>query len=185
MMKQAAGLLGLVCLLLGCGGDDGNANFATDYAAEIQKDCNESVRCFQQRDQQLEPDPFSECIKDSSAALEGNAEKQASFMANYNRCSNFIVCDYYDCASSGASTYADSQKPRLEYLCQAESTCRSASGMPDTNPMGSIASCIYVKTGDLNVLTADQQKRWETAVARCSNLMGCEFTNCFATAMAM
>lgn len=184
-MKQAAGLLGIAFFVLGCGDDEGNANFSTDFAGEIQKDCNESVRCFQQRDQQLEADPFNECIKDSSAKLDGDADRQASFMANYNRCSNFIVCDYYDCASSGASTYADSQKPRLEYLCQAESTCRSASGSPDPDPSASIASCIYVKTAEINVLVADQQRRWETAVARCSMMMGCEFTNCFATAMMM
>jgi hypothetical protein len=185
-MKQAAGPLLLSLALVSCGGDgDGNANFSKDYAAEIQKDCNESVQCFLQRDEQIEDDPFNECLKDSSAMLDGDAELQGRFLRNFNRCNMFVVCDYYDCASSGASTYADSQVPRIQQRCQAESECRTASGMPDANPTSAIDSCVYIKAGELNALTAQQQRVWETAFLRCSMTASCDFVNCFATAMSM
>jgi hypothetical protein len=185
-MKQAAGPLLLSLALVSCGGgEDGNANFSKDYAAELQKDCNETVRCLQQRDEMIEDDPFNECLKDSARHLDGDAERQESFLANYNRCSQFIVCDYYDCAMSGASTYAESQQGNIAHQCQAESDCRAASGMPDPNPQEARNSCAYVRTGELNALTAAQQNAWETAVLRCSMVAGCDFVNCFASATQM
>lgn len=190
-MKQAAGLLLATFLaLFGCGfgcggGGDGNMNFSQDYAAEIRKDCNESVNCFLQRDEQVEDDPFNECIKDSSNKLDGDAEQQEAFLTNFGRCSNFIVCDYYECATSGASGYGDSQLQRVQYRCQAESECRAAGGMPDADPAYAVNSCVAIRKGELDTLIATQRTAWEQSFLRCSMVVGCEFVNCFSAAMAM
>jgi len=186
-MKQAAGLFLAVFLAwFGCGGGDGgNANFSKDYAAEISKDCKESVNCFLQRDEQVEADPFNECIKDTSKALDADADLQDTFLTNYGRCSNFIVCDYYECATSGATGYGDSQIQRVQYRCQSESDCRAASGMGDPDPGYAINSCVAIRKGELDTLIATQRTAWEQSFLRCSTVTGCDFVNCFAAAMAM
>jgi hypothetical protein len=190
MMKQAAGLLPAVFLaLFGCGfgcggGDGGNANFSKDYAAEIGKDCKETVNCALQRDEQVENDPFNECLKDTSHLLDGDAELQEQFLTNYGRCSQFIVCDYFECATSGASGYGDSQVQRVQYRCQSESDCRAAMGNPDPDPMYAVNSCIAIRKGELDTLIVNQRSAWEEDFLRCSTVTGCEFVNCFAAAMA-
>ena len=82
--------------------DAGDPTFSTLHAAELMMDCQETVNCFLQRDEQLEADPLAACLADSAVVLDsGDAEDQARFLANFERCKAFIVCDYYDCATSG------------------------------------------------------------------------------------
>jgi hypothetical protein len=86
----------------GAGSDSADEpSFSDLHATEIQKDCSESVTCFLQRDEQLADDPFEACVADSSTALDGDERLQAAFLANYERCKAYVVCDYYDCATSG------------------------------------------------------------------------------------
>ena len=86
----------------GSGGSSGGA-FSEQHAAEIQRDCNESVNCSIQRDEQLEENPFEKCIADSARALDGDQQLQVTFLANFERCKAFIVCDYFECVVSAAT----------------------------------------------------------------------------------
>jgi len=79
--------------------DGGALSFSELHAAELMKDCKETVSCFLQRDEQVEPDPLATCLEDSAALLDSDPALQASFLANVARCSAFLICDYYDCAS--------------------------------------------------------------------------------------
>jgi hypothetical protein len=77
--------------------------FSAEHEAEIRKDCQETLQCLAQGGQQLPDDAMAHCLIDSAAILdEGGAERQASFLSRFNRCSQFVVCDYYNCATSNA-----------------------------------------------------------------------------------
>jgi hypothetical protein len=85
----------------GLGADSGDPTFSTQHRAELMKDCQQSVACYMQRGEQLEPDPVAACLEDSAALLDAaDAERQATFLATVERCAAFVVCDYYDCATS-------------------------------------------------------------------------------------
>ena len=179
-MKQAAGLVVALGLgFLGCGGgDDGGSGFSKEYAHEIAQDCSESVKCYLQNDKQLEDDPFNECIKDSSDKLNSDPAAQEKFLTSFGRCKQFIVCDYYTCASSGATGYGESQALRVRQRCQAESDCRGMTGNPDADPANAVNSCTWSRTGELEPLNAQQRQAWETTFLRCSMLSACDFVNC-------
>jgi hypothetical protein len=77
--------------------------FSAEHEAEIRKDCNETLQCLAQQGQQLPDDPMEQCLIDSATVLdEGGAERQANFLSRFNRCSQYVVCDYYNCATSNA-----------------------------------------------------------------------------------
>lgn len=82
------------------GPDGGALSFSELHAAELMKDCQETVNCLLQRDEPLEADPLAACLEDSARALAGDESRQASFLANVARCRAFVVCDYYDCATT-------------------------------------------------------------------------------------
>ena len=84
----------------GVNADAGVVPFSELHQAEIMKDCSESVQCLLQRDEQLEPDPLNACLGDSAALLDENPQLQERFLTIVQRCSAFVVCDYYDCATS-------------------------------------------------------------------------------------
>ena len=180
-MKHAVGLVLLLGVLwLGCGGGaDGDQQFSQQHAAEIRKDCNETINCLLQRDEQVPEDPFNGCISASGKYLEGGQSRQMTFLNNYARCSQFIFCDYLDCAQSGATGYSEAQAPHIQQRCQAESDCRAFSGTPDADPAGAITSCIYVKSGELEAAIQTMRSAWETAFLRCMALTGCDFVNCY------
>lgn len=154
-------------------------SFSEQHAAEIQKDCSESVNCLLQRDEQLEQNPFEECIADSSDALDGDERRQAAFLTNYERCKAYVVCDYYDCALSGVSGYGASQAPAVRMKCDADSACRAESGTPDPDPVYAVDACVAIVTGELDAYTESERTRWETALVTCSTLTSCDYVSCF------
>lgn len=85
----------------GLSADAGDPTFSTQHTAELMKDCQETVACHLQRGEQLPPDPVAACLEDSAAALDAaDAEQQATFLATLERCTAFVVCDYFSCATS-------------------------------------------------------------------------------------
>jgi hypothetical protein len=80
--------------------DGGAQSFSELHAAELTKDCHETVQCSLQRDEQLEANPMAACLEDSAALLDADPRRQADFLANVARCSALIVCDYVGCATT-------------------------------------------------------------------------------------
>jgi hypothetical protein len=84
---------------------DAGAADATDawsaaHAEEIRKDCTETVSCMAQRGFSLEGDPIETCIESTASTLDADPARQERFLAVYERCQAFLVCEYVDCASS-------------------------------------------------------------------------------------
>ena len=80
-----------------------SGSFSAEHMAEIQKDCQETLQCLAQMGQELPDDPMQQCLQDSAMVLDQRGESlQTSFLTKFERCSELIVCDYYNCVTSTA-----------------------------------------------------------------------------------
>jgi len=67
---------------------------------EVEADCAQTVMCRAQRGEPLTDDPIADCVEATSALLAGDAERQAAFLMNRERCRQQIACAYVDCATA-------------------------------------------------------------------------------------
>jgi hypothetical protein len=176
----------VLCALWACGGDDGGGaaldpdTWSGMHVNQIQKDCNETVQCMNQRGEPLVEDPINNCVKATAKLLESDMVKRDQFISNNQRCAQFVVCQYYDCAITDAtSSYGQSQLASVMHDCGAEVECLQLLGTPPADPQFALDSCISNNTALLNSYTADQRVGYEQAYAACAGLTGCDFNNCF------
>jgi hypothetical protein len=172
----------------GCGEDKpplfDPSTFSGMHQAEIMKDCAESLQCRVQIGMELPDNPMQTCLEQTAERLESSGDIQQSFLRNFGRCSNFVVCDYYNCAISDASGYGDTQRDKVSYDCNASIDCDATTGKFTGDKNVALPSCIAIRTGALDTLSQPQRQSYEATFAMCSMLQGCEFTNCFSRAMS-
>jgi len=168
-------------LVLSCGGGGNSAvdNFSSTYATEISEDCRQSVQCLAQRGQTTGPDPVQNCPKDTGAMLDGNAAAQMAFLTNYERCRQYVVCDYFDCATSGVSSYGDTQIDKVSRNCQEDIDCQIMRGTFQGDQTSALANCIAINLGTIEAFSPDQRRNYESTYETCAMMNACDFTNCF------
>lgn len=170
-----------------CGGADkplfDPGTFSGQHEAEIRKDCMESLQCAAQRGMELPPDPMDKCVTESAQRLEDMEDKQESFLRNIGRCGNFVVCAYYDCATSNASGFSDTQRDKVTHDCQASLDCQAEQGHPVDDPASALRGCVSIRAGSLDGYTAAQQQMYVATFANCQTLGGCQFTGCFGNGL--
>ncbi|MDH5670707.1 MAG: hypothetical protein OEZ06_01070 [Myxococcales bacterium] len=177
----------LALLLLGCGGDEHKSildpnSFSGMHEAELTYDCQESVNCFNQRGQlpAIEGNQFTACIEASAAMLEGDAQRQMQFVNNFQRCSAFVSCQYYDCASANASSsYGATQLPKVMHHCSAKVACQTLQGILQEDPTVAQNNCEGFGVSTLDNLSAAERLQYEQDYMMCAALTGCEFVSCF------
>lgn len=155
------------------------ATFAGMHLEEISDDCNKTVQCKGQRGEILrQDDPVGHCVLETAEILNASEAKQATFLANYNRCRSFAVCDYVACAQSGGNTYGDTQRDKIQQMCGAEVECNLVRNLPgDTQEI-----CVEKRVNQLNSYVAAQRDRWEASFTACSSQSGCGFVDCYNAA---
>ena len=146
----------------------GTGKFSEDFSSEIQRDCVETVGCYQTG--QLET-----CIASVGDTLnEASTSKQQFFVDAVYRCQGARVCDWVTCVqSTNESGYAAAHLAEITYDCQQRAICRGAQNATED----AVRRCIQ-ETG--NVLNADQtgQALFDARFARCSAQQGCDYGAC-------
>jgi hypothetical protein len=180
--------LGLCLTGLGaCGAEEAPlfdpGTFSGMHEAEIQKDCKESLQCMAQNSLELPDDPVNKCLHDSAAALEMSEERQMNFLRKYGRCSAYVVCDYYTCATSNVTGYGDSQKEKVTHDCQATIDCSLMQGTFTGEEASALQGCVATRTGMLDNYTPTQRSQYEGKYGMCSAMTGCQFTGCFGNGL--
>ena len=153
--------------------------FTGMHQQEILKDCQESLQCRAQMGMELPEDPMNRCVQDSAERLEESTDRQDSFLRKFGRCSNYVVCDYYNCATSNVSGYGDTQIDKVTHDCNASIDCEVANGSFTGERTSALQGCVSSRTGTLDSFTQTQRQRYESVFATCMPLMGCMFTTCF------
>jgi hypothetical protein len=174
----------------GCGEDEkplfDPGTFTGMHEAEIRNDCKQSLQCRAQMGQEVpSEDPIGQCLHDSAERIESSTDIQDSFLRKYGRCMNYVVCDYYACATSNVTGYGDTQKDKVVHSCQAEIDCAVMQGTFTGMRDKAMNSCVFTKTGGLDNFTQMQRMQYEATYAGCAALTGCMFTSCFNNGMGV
>ena len=179
----AAVVLMFACWGTACGDDKpplfDPGTFTGMHQQEILKDCQESLQCRAQMGMELPEDPMNQCVMDSAERLEESTDRQESFLRKFGRCSNYVVCDYYTCATSNVSGYGDTQRDKVAKDCQATIDCSKTQGTFTGDPATALQGCIATRTGALDNFTLSQRQTYEATFLMCQPLDACLFTNCF------
>ena len=167
----------------GCGGDDSGGvfdpdNFAGMYMPEVMYDCEQTVQCKAQQGGSLLDNPIVNCSLETGELLNGSGDRQDKFLANYGRCSAFVVCDYVNCANAEGASYGDTKRPEIGSFCAAQVECNLVRGTGgDTQNL-----CVERKVNELNSFILAVRDMWDSSFAACSGMAGCTFTECFDAA---
>lgn len=174
-----------VCVVLasGCGEEKpplfDPSTFSGMHQQEIMKDCAESLQCRVQIGMELPDDPMKACLEQSAERLESSSDIQQTFLRKFGRCMSYVVCDYYNCATSNVSGYGDTQIDKVTHDCNASIDCEVANGSFTGERTSALQGCVSSRTGTLDSFTQTQRQRYESVFATCMPLMGCMFTTCF------
>ena len=171
----------------GCGDDKpplfDPQTFSGMHQNEIMKDCRESLQCRAQMGMELPDNPMESCLEQSAERLESSGDIQQSFLRKYGRCSNYVVCEYYTCATSNVSGYGDTQRDKVTHDCNASIDCEAAQGRFTGDRPLALQGCVATRTGTLDSFTTSQRQRYESVYQTCMPLAGCMFTACFNNGM--
>jgi hypothetical protein len=171
------------CWASACGDDKpplfDPGTFSGMHQDEILKDCKESLQCRAQMGMELPDSPMEQCVNDSAERLESSETIQESFLRKYGRCSNYVVCDYYTCATSNVSGYGDTQRDKVSHDCTATIECSRIQGTFTGDPQTALQGCVATRTGALDNFTLSQRQTYEATFRTCQPLTACQFTGCF------
>lgn len=146
----------------------GTGKFSEDFSSEIQRDCIETVGCFQMG--QLET-----CIASGGDSLnQADTATQQWFVDAVYRCQGARVCDWVNCIESTNSTgYAAAHLTEITWDCQQRAVCRG----PASASEDAVRRCIQETGNQLNA-DVNAQAAFDARWARCGQQQGCNYGAC-------
>jgi len=154
--------------------------------SSIEYDCMETLQCSAQTGRLGENETVAKCMEASASLLQNDKGRQMSFLRKFGRCMAFRVCDYFTCTQQNPlATYADMQRPKVEYNCQAEIDCRLSMNTFTGERASALEGCVQSWSGVLDGLSPDNRLRFEQVFSSCMSLTGCQFGSCFNRGMGM
>jgi hypothetical protein len=158
-----------IWLLLGaaaCGG----GNFSDDFASEIQKDCTESLGCWQKPN-------VGDCVTKTAGATDRwSTDKQQAYVDTIVRCEGKRGCEYVTCTTSNPlAGYAGTHQAQITYQCQQTVGCKLAGGM--SQEQSAVQKCIDELSATLNANPVSQLD-FDGRSARCATAVGCAYNTC-------
>jgi hypothetical protein len=146
----------------------GTGQFSEDFSTEIQRDCIETVGCFQMG--QVES-----CIASVGQTLDGaSTSKQQWFVDAVYRCQGQAVCDWVNCVqSTNMGGFAAMRLNEITFDCQQRAICQGAQNSSEDK----VRECVQ-QTGNRLNADAVSQAEFDGRFVRCGQQQGCNYSSC-------
>ena len=162
-LSRGTGQIAASLLFLGA---CGTGKFSEDFSTEIQRDCIETVGCYQ-------TGQIESCIASVGEAFDSaSTPRQQWFVDAVYRCQGQTMCNWVTCVQSTNDTgYAALHLAEITDDCQQRTICHGS------DSEAAVRQCIQETGNRLNAdLTA--QTAFDARYARCAAQRGCSYSGC-------
>jgi hypothetical protein len=153
-------------------------DFTDAHITELQKDCNETLRCTSGALQSASSDLLDDCVHSAGDRLDSAGEAaQQEFLDTVGRCQLQQICDYVSCTQANPMTgFAAANQALINYDCQQIVACRIS--MNEAQTMTAVTDCSTQQANTLNAATPQIQMTYAARGMKCSGQASCAWVNC-------